>query len=320
MAGAEVSTQEILFGVASQSLVLEVDRPLSSITSVSVWPTGSDDTATAESATTGSAAIDTATEATTAEAGLGQSDPRKLAMASTAGFVAGRRGYVSVNGISETFEIARIHANTAIYARHPLTNAYASGATVDMTTRATISVSDTWAALVGKLSQAADPNPSYRVRWVVVHADDSSTGIYFRNADLVRYPSAPPVSPLDVDAAHPGWIAEMLPTDYRASQGRPLIVEATRLVRLDLWGRGIADRTLRSGEAYAALVIDRTVWATIEAGGLRGADVGQALAVAKDRYDRRLAGLVDSPRLAIDTTGGGGATTTKGKGKEVFTR
>ena len=105
MAGAEVSTQEILFGVASQSLELVVDRPLTSITSCSVWPIGTDDTATAESATTGSPAVDTATEATTAAAGSGQTDPTKLTMASTAGFVVGRRGYISVNGSAETFEI-----------------------------------------------------------------------------------------------------------------------------------------------------------------------------------------------------------------------
>jgi hypothetical protein len=314
-----VSTQEILFAVASQSLVLEVDRPLSSVTSVSVWPMGTDDTATAESATTGSAAVDTATEATTAAAGYGQTDRTKLTMASTTGFVVGRRGYISVNGISETFEIERIHTNTAIYTRHPLVNAYASGATVDMTTRATISVSDTWAAAVANLSPTADPNPSYRVRWVVVHADDSSTAVYLRNFDLVRYPSAPPVSPLDVDAAHPGWI-DSLSKDDKPSQGRRLIVEATRFVRLDLYHRGLADQALRTAETFAALVIDRAVLAKIEDAALRGADVAAALDVATKRYDRRLAGLVDSPRLAVDLTGGGAATTKAGRAERVLRR
>lgn len=312
------ATQEILFGVASQTLELEVDRPMSSVTSVSVWPTGTDDTATAESATTGSASVDAATEATTAAAGYGQTDRTKLTMASTAGFAVGRRGYISVNGIAETFEIERIHTNTAIYTRHPLVNAYASGATVDMTTRATIAVSDTWAALVEKLSPTANPNPGYRVRWVVVHTD-STVAVYLRNFDLVRYPAAPPVSPLDVDAAHPGWIDKLHP-DYRDSQGRPLIVEATRNVRLDLWHRSIADQALRTGEVFAALVIDRAVLASIEHAAMRGADVGQALDVAKDRYDRSLAGLVDSPVLAVDTSGAGAATTTRGSAERLLCR
>ena len=313
------ATQEILFGVASQSFELVADRPLASITSVSVWPVGSADTATAESATTGSAAVDSATEATTAAAGRDQTDKTKLTMASTAGFVAGRRGYIAVNGISETFEIARVHTNTAIYTRHPLVNAYASGATVDMTTRATISVLDSWAADVGNLSPTADPNPSYRVRWVVVHADDSTTAVYDRYFDLVRYPSSPPVGPLDVDRARPGWI-DSLPADYKASQGRPLIVEATRAVRLDLYHRGIADQALRNGEVYEALVIDRAVWASVEARAIRGGDVGQGLEVAKDRYDRRLAGLVDSPRLSLDLTGGGGTTTKTGRSEPLWVR
>ena len=313
------ATQEVFFNITGQSLVLEVDRPLTSITSVSVWPVGSDDTATAELATTGAAAVDTATEATTAAAGNGQTDTTKLTMASTAGFVAGRRGYISVNGINETFEIARVHTNTAIYTRHPLVNAYASGATVDMTTRATISVDSTWVALVNKLSPTADPNPSYRERWVVVHADDSTTEVYDRYLDLVRYASRPPVSPLDIDRAFTGWI-DSLPADYRSSQGRPLIVDATRAVRLDLYHRGIADQAIRNGEVYAALVIDRAVWASLEARGLRGGDVAVALEIAKDRYDRRLAGLVDSPRLSLDLSGGGATSTKTGRSDPLWAR
>ena len=320
MARAEVSeTREILFDVASQSLEREFDRPLTSVTSVSVWPMSTDDTATAESATTGSASVDSATEATTAAAGYGQTDRTKLAMASTAGFAVGRRGYISVNGISETFEIERVHTNTAIYTRHPLVNAYASGATVNMSTRATIAMSDTWTAAVENLSRSADPSPGYRERWVVVHADDSSVGVYYRNFDLVRYPSVPPVSPLDVDIASPGWI-DRLPADYRDSQGRPLIVEAMRAVRLRLYGMGIADQTLRNHEAYAALVTAQAIRNGIRESGLRGADVALALDIAAKEVDAMFAALVESPRLAVDTTGGGGATTTTAQARRVFSR
>lgn len=312
-------TQEILFGVTGQTLVLEVDRPITSVTSVTVYQIGTDDTGTPEVATTGSASVDSATEATTASAGIGQTDRTKLTVASTAGFAAGRRGLISKAGRSETFEIARVDTNTAIYTRHPLVNAYASGATVDMTTRATIAVLDAWAATLNKLSPTWSPNPSYRVRWEVVHADDSATEVYDRYFDLVRYGARPPVSPLDVDRARPGWI-DSLSTDYKASQGRQLITEATRLVRLDLYHRGLADQAIRNGEVFAALVIDRAVLAQVEDNGLRGADVTQALEIASERYDRRLKGLVDSPRLALDQTGGGAATTKTGRSDRVLRR
>jgi hypothetical protein len=314
-----VTTQEVLFGVTSQSLVLEVDRPLSAITSVTVWSIQADDTSPAESATTGSPAIDSATEATTAAAGASEDDPTLLTVASTAGFVAGRRYRISGAGHAETFELARI-ATGALYARHPLVNSYASGATIDATLRATQGLLDSWAADLTKLSPTANPNPTYRVKWVVTHADDSSVGVYFRNFDLVRYPSSPPVSPLDVDRADPGWL-DRLPEDYRDDQGRALIVEATRDVRLDLWHRGIADQALRSGEAFAALVIARSILAAIEANARRGSDLAiTAYPVAKDAYDRRLAGLVDSPTLALDKTGAGGATTLTGRSAPLTRR
>lgn len=315
-----MSTQEILYDVASQSLAFEFDRPVSSVTSVAVYELDAGDDTTAESATTGSAAVDTATEATTAAAGASEADPAKLTVASTAGFVAGRRAYISGGGLSETFEIARISTNAALYARHPLVNDYATGATVDMSTRVTISVSDTWAADKNNISPSFNPNPRYRVRIVLVHGDDSTTAVYLRNFDLVRYPSAPPVSPLDVDRAHPGWI-DRLPPDYRDSQGRPLIVEATRDVRFDLWHRGIADQALRSGEAFAALVIARAVLASIEANARLGSDAAiAAYPIAKDGYDRRLAGLVDSPRLALDDSGSGAAATKTGSSEPVWMR
>lgn len=311
------ASQDIIFGVSGQVLVLEADVPIASVTSVSVWDSASPDTTTAESATTGSAAVDSATEFTTAASGYGQTDATEMAMASTAGFVAGRRGYISGAGMSETFEIERVDT-AAIYARRPLVNAYASGATVNMTTRATIAVASAWASDTGNLSAAMDPNPAYRVRWeVVTIAGD--TAVYFRNFDLVRYPSSPPVSPLDVDRAHPGWI-DALPPDYRASQGRPLIEEATRLVRLDLYSRRLADQALRTGEVYAALVIDRAVWSVIEANGMRGGEVATALAIAKDRYDRRLAGLVESAVLAVDSSGGGASTSTTASAVRMYVR
>lgn len=313
------ATQEILFGVTGQYLVLEVDRPLTSITSAAVWALSDDDTSTAETATTGSAAVDTATEATTAAAGSDQTDPRKLTVASSAGFVVGRRYYVSKAGLSEAFELARVDTDAALYARHPLVNAYASGATINGTLRATIAVDSTWVADLSNLTPTADPNPGYRVRWVVVYADTGETAVEFRNFDLVRYPSSPPVGPLDVDREFPGWI-DQLPPDYRSSQGRPLIEEATRVVKMRLYRGGIADQALRNREAHAALVSAQAVCGMLEARALRGADVAQALDVAQKRVERMFASLIDSPRAALDLAGGGAATTTKGRGASLSVR
>ena len=204
-----VATQEILLGVTGQTLVLTVDRPLTSVTSVSVYELGGDDTSTAEAATTGSAAVDTATEATTAAAGASQTDPTKMTVASTAGFVAGRRYLISKSGVSEPFELERVDSNAALYARHPLGNDYASGATVDGTLRATISVDNTWAADATNLSAALNPNPRYRVRWVVVHSDTSDTVAHLRNLDLVRYGAVPTVLGLDADEVAIGKRVEM---------------------------------------------------------------------------------------------------------------
>lgn len=303
-----ISTQEIVFGVASQSLVLEVDRPLTSITSVYVYEMDADDTSSAEAATTGAAAVDSASEAITVAAGPSQTDPRKLTMASTAGFVAGRRYLISGGGLSESFEIDGTPSGTVIYTRTPLWNDYAIGATIAGTLRATIAVSDSWAADASNLSAALNPNARYRVRWTVIHSDTSETVVHLRNLDLVRYGANPTVTPLDVDNAFPGWL-DGLSRDHQKSRGRVLIAEALRSVRLDLYRHGIADQALRNAEVFAELVIARTIHATIKDSVLRGGEDGGRLDVAMKDYEARIAGLVESPVLAVDTEGGGAAST-----------
>ena len=301
-----MTTQEVIFGVTGQSLVLTVDRPLTSVTSVAVCEFDADDTSTAEAATTGSAAVDTATETITVAAGLSQTDPRKLTVASSTGFVAGRRYLISGGGYSETFEVDGTPSATVIYARTPLWNDYAIGATIAGTLRATISVLDAWAADVNNLSPAANPNARYRERWEVVHSDTGETAVYLRNLDLVRYGAIPQVAGLDVDNAFPGWL-DSLPVDHQKSRGRVLIEQATEGVRFRLYGLGVADQALRNAEVFAGLVKAQAVVEGIEANGLRGADVANALTIAKGRVDALFARLVETPVLALDTTGAGGA-------------
>lgn len=301
------ATQEILFGVTGQTLVVEVDRPISSVTSVSVWPLDADDTSTAEAATTGSAAVDSTTEVTTAAITSSTADRAKLTVASTTGFVAGRRYLISKSGRSEVVEVEAIDTDALLYLRHPLTHDYATGATINGSIRATISVDNTWAADLNNLSPTADPNPGYRVRWVLALTDPTETVVELRNFDLVRYPARCPVTWIDVDDANPGW-RDALATDHRDSLGQRLLMDAVREVRLDLYHRGIADQGLRNAEVFSALVIDRAIYGAIENNAKRGSDRAiAALPFAKDAYDRRLAGLVDSPRLALDTSGGGAA-------------
>lgn len=313
------STQEILLGVSGQSLVLTVDRPLTSVTSVAVYEMGADDTAQAEVATTGSAAVDTATETITVAAGPAQTDPRKLTVASSTGFVAGRRYLISGGGLSEIFEVDGTPSSTIIYARHPLWNDYAIGATIAGTLRATIGVLDAWAALVGNLSPAFNPNPRYRVKWTVVHADTSETVVHLRNLDLVRYGAVPQVSGLDVDNASPGWL-DSLPADHQKSRGRLLIEQAVEGVRFRLYGAGLADQALRNAEVFSGLVKAQAIVEGIEANGLRGADVTGPLAIAKSRVDAMFARLVETPVLALDTSGQGAASTTAGRPLPLWSR
>jgi hypothetical protein len=312
------STQELLLGVASQSLVLDSPRPLTSITSVAIYELDADDTGVAEVATNGSAAVDTATEATTAAAGSDQADPQALTVASTAGFVAGRRYQIAKAGVSESFELESIGSGS-LRVRRPLLNAYASGATLSAPYRATIAMLDAWTADLSNLSANTNPNPRYRARVVAVAADTSETFIFYVNFDLVPLLVLPRVDPLDVENAYPGWL-DALPTDDRATQGRYLIAEASRLLRADLFRHGVADRGLRNAEVHARLTIARTMWLTVESATIRGAANADQLAAAKGAYDRQIAALVESPVLAVDRDGGGAATSTTERSRPLWTR
>ncbi len=307
MAGAEVTitTQELIFGVTGQSLILDVVEPLSTIVSVAVHRAGDDDTVTALSATTGSASIALPSEAITVAAGRGQVNPKKLTMLDTNGFSAGLRyRIVGTDGIQETFEIDGTPSTTVIYTRHPLRNAYAIGASLRGDLRATQAVLDSWAADVTWICPSLSPNPGYRVRWQILDAN-SATQVYDRNFDLVRYPSVNPVGPIDVDDAYHGWL-DSLPPDHQVNRGASLIAEAHRQIKIDLYRHGIADQALRNVEVFAALIIARA-----------GALTGRA---PKSDYTDLIAGLVESPALQIDKTGGGGATTNQGRGARMYSR
>lgn len=318
--------QELLFGVASQSLVLESPRPLASVSSCSLFEANSDDTGTAESATSGNPAVGSAVLSTTSDAAAGasQTDPRKVSVVASAGFVVGRRYYISKAGAGEAFELARNDtANNDLYARQPLLNDYATGATVADSLRATQAVTDAWCAERGNVSANLSSTARYRARWVVTYATlDGTTGatdVLYTNVDLLRYASAPPVSPLDVDAAFPGWLDGLDP-DSRDTQGDALIREAVRLVKIDLLRGSIPDQAIRNAEVHSDGVIRRCVYERVKSNAIRGGASDMQVRIAHDHYREWLDGLIAAPVVAIDPTGGGGAKSTTASTAPLFAR
>jgi hypothetical protein len=302
-----ISTADVLYNVTGQSLILDCpDGRPSAITSVAVYETSADDTGTAESATTGSAAISDPNTTVDATSGAGQTNPKLLYVAATTGGTTGQRIRVtSAKGHYEDAEIVDVTSADYFTLRHPLLNSYASGDTVG-STRCSISVDSTWVATLENVSPAFSPNPRYRVRWTVVVG--GSTKVYDRYFDLVRYAAQHGVSPLDVNERHPGWLDALGPDD-RANQGRALIDDAFAMVKGDLYGDGKADQSIRNAELLAELVLACVPLATVTKAALVGGDVSPArLDLANRHYRQRYDQLVRSPVMPVDLAGGGAST------------
>jgi hypothetical protein len=306
--GAQViATQEITLGLTSQSLVFDCpDGRPSAVTSVTVYEADADDTATAEAATTGSAAVDTNPNTTlSVAAGVGD---QSITVTSATGFVVDRRYFLTAAaGHREEIEVAGI-TGSVLTLRHPLINAYLITTSTVVTGRCTISVDNTWAADVANLSPALTPNARYRVRWLVTLGGVAQ--VYDRYLDVVRYPARHNVSPLDVDRRFPGWL-DGLPVDYREDQGRALIDRAWQALKEDLRQDGKADQAMRNSEMVAELVITRAMLLRNEDAFLAGAIDAPRLEAARELYTRRYDAAIRSPVAPMDTTGGGGATSNR---------
>lgn len=299
------TVQDIAFGVTSQTLYFDAPegRP-SSVTSVSVYPWNYSDDATAESAV-GSPSVETNPSTTVdAASGSGQTDPRQLNVAATTGFAVGRSYLVtSADGLREWFEVREIDSGNYVAAKHPLHNAYASADTVQ-STRIQATVDSTWVADSANLLEVA---PAYRVRWVyVVSGVTYVADTYF---NLVRYAARHGLTGFDVDALLPGWL-DSLPTDYREDQGRKLIDEAYREVRVDMAQVDLTASRVAESELVDDLlrykVVELGEWARFLAGA---ADPARA-EMASKRYQSRLDSLV---RLAsrVPVRDATGAATTR---------
>lgn len=315
------TVQEILFGVSGQTLWMDAPegRP-SSITSVTVYRYDVDDGGDDESAVSATA-IDSVNTDTTAAAGYGETDPTLLTLSSGTGVTIGR-DYLLADanggGASEWVTIADVDGTLA-HTRSPLINSYSSGATLK-SARMTATVDATWAATSSKISDEGtlsdlraaiegtplrteyDAEPRYRAVFVyVVNSVTCRREIRF---DLVRYSAQHSILPTDVDAVYPGWL-DRLPLDYRKDQGRSLISDAYRAVRLDMRADGNAARWLRSPDVVGELVIMRSQVTALERSILHGNADDLALNTARKLYEARYNQLVRGPHVEIGTAPGG---------------
>jgi hypothetical protein len=307
--------QELLFNVTGQTLVFDIPegRP-SSVTSITVWRSEGDDDGQTESAA-GSPSIDSVNTTVAAPgAGVSQSDPTAITVASATSIVKDRQYLLTAtSGEYEWIEIASI-TGTSLKTRVPLMNDYAAASTLQ-STRVTAIVDPTWIAdktkVTGELGVLyrnremgdQDEEPWYRAACVyVVGGVTRKREIRF---DVVRYTSTHAVTPLDVDNAFPGWL-DRVPVDYRKDQGRRLIDEAFRALRNDLLAEGHTARWIRRGDVIGELLIFRANLKALETAVMHGKAGLDALNAGKDAYAQRYNQLIREPHLRIGSSVNGG--------------
>jgi hypothetical protein len=248
--------QELMFGVGGQSLVFDAPCRPSSITSVTVLPWDAGDDDTPEDATSGSGSIDAVNTTFDADSGISEAEPRTCNLAATTSIVVGRV-YLAVNAQleSEWVEVAAIASGASVTARSPLQNDFASGATFQGT-RITMTVDQDWILDENHISDDADPNPGYRVRWEWVGTPPggaSQTFVHYTYLDVVRAPAQLLVTPADMALFTPAWTG-ILPTDHRQDGGARLIAEAYTEVKMRLYAARVPDEQTRNAEIMAQLV------------------------------------------------------------------
>jgi hypothetical protein len=298
---------DITFGVTGQQLEFYVTNGVPVGASVKVFACDVDDTGTEEPAISGDVEVDETSTTVDATSGAGTADPRILRVTSTSNMAVGRTYLVSQNGLSELFEIRSIVSNDYVTTRNPLHNAWTSGASVKGL-RLSANIDATWVADATNLRNSGDSrpwyrerpegddagavgasSPGYRVRWtyeidMVNHVRDT----YF---DLVRYQGDHGVLPGDIDALMPGCL-NALPTEDRSDQGRRIIAEAYRSVKLDLQQVGRADEEVANSEILDELVKHKTIQLSEWQRFVRSGGDERTFVIAKQLYDERLAALV----------------------------
>jgi hypothetical protein len=303
---------DIVFGLASQKIFHDATegRP-SAVTSVSVfrWDVSDDDTA--ESAI-GAGSVES-DPATTLDAAA-TANTRSIPLTATTGIVAERRYLVThiTTGVKEWVEVDGITSADSVTVKHPIHNDYASGSTFQ-STRIQATVDSTWIADETNLTgDDVGPNPQYRVRWVyVVSGVTYVADTYF---NVVRYAARHGVQPQDIESLIPGWM-DSLPSDHRIDQGRKLLDDAYREVRVDMHQIDLSASSIAESEIVDELVrlkvIESGEWARYLANS--GGDTTR-YELARKKYQERLESLAKIvSRVPVrDSTGAATAVTAPG--------
>lgn len=273
------STSNVIYGITGQTLEYRVPqgRPTSATGEV-FYDTGTDDSTPLWTFT---ATVDSVNTTLTAASGLGQTDATKLNVSPTS-FVTTRKYLISEASMKEWITPAQIAA-AAVYARHPLQNAYTTSATVVGTTLIA-TVDSTFIADASYISDQKDQNPGYRVRWEIVVG--STTTVAYTFFDVVRSIVTHQVDIEDINARAPG-LMDTLPIDYRTEQGRPLLDAAWQSVQAKLASIGVDTDALRDDQILDELVVLRSL-CILALGGWRPStydSVGAYLAAVTEEYN-----------------------------------
>ena len=293
--------QELALGLTGQTFYLDAESLPSSITVTVSLNSAADATVLT---VTDSIAVDTTATTVSSTSGKGQTDPRKVNIASSTAVVVGRRySIVSTLGQSEVCEVT-YKGTGYVLVRHELQNSYLSTSTFSGVRMIAV-VNDAWAAASANLSTGYAPIAKYRARIAYTAGAVKRVGVVY--LDLVRYQGRHGVNALDVDMFHPGFVAH-LPTEYREDQGRTLINAAEIMVSADLRGMVRAGHAARDAEAYDLLVVEKANVLSQEHRLARATGGSlEAVDAARTAYQDRLDTFVKvSP---FDTTGTGATTT-----------
>jgi hypothetical protein len=298
--------QDILFGVTGQQFYCDVrDGRPTAVASAQVFDAESDDTGTAEAATTGTASVENVTTTTTVAAGASQADRTKITLTSAATFKKDRvYAFTGLTGEFEMVELAKVDTvNNIVYTRTPLQNDFAVGSTL-ASTRVVISVLDSWAADLNNCSDPCDPMPAYRVRWQLTV--NGATRVIASWADLVRYSAEHSVTPADVEEQFPGWLSRLHP-DERVGQGTRTIRRAAKEVAIDLAANGKSDAAQQNSYIFNELVLYKARLLAAESSFDQGGENEEQLERAAKGYERVL-NLIRQPATEREQVTAGGAS------------
>lgn len=274
------STDDVIFAVLGQTLRHRVRaaRPTSATFSVFADSVGDDGTAEFS----GTATVDSVSTTLSAGAGAATTDPTVVPLTSAVGVTVGRRYLLTEDGRREWVQVVALNGST-VYSAYPLANVYTTAATF-VSTEISAAVDATWVIDAGRLSNAANPDPDYRIRWTIVTS--GVTTIAYTFFDLVRGAVDHGITMDDLESRL--WnVIDGLPIDHRVDQGRRVIESAWEDVKSDLAGNRINDAAIRDTSIVDQLLMRRIRLTFAENGHVpQGMTAREAIGYASDEYQR----------------------------------